>query len=578
MSSQLAKLWHRLTTHHTVSWFQNLEARFAMLSVGDKAITLFLVFLVVLTALFAWLGLENRLLVTVPAQGGTVTEGILGSPRFVNPLLALSDADRDLVALTYAGLMGVDGSGTLIPVLAKNYSISPDGKTYTFTLRSGTKFSDGTPVTANDVVYTVTKAKDPALKSPEQAAWTGITVSAPDSRTVVFTLSTPYAPFLENTTLGILPAHLWQNVSNEEFPFSNLMTNPVGAGPFKVTNVRRDASGIITGYDIAAFPDYALGRPYLDGMHFTFFSRVEDLQSALANGSVQAAHSVSGKTALTAPYAEVFGIFFNGDQNPVFTHSEVRKALSLAIDRTALTENILGGYATPLMGPVPPGSGITETPVPASENRIAEADTILTQGGWVYDSSAHLWKNAKAKQTLTVTIRTSNVPELKAVAAAVQADWRKLGVPTDIELYEPGDLNQNVIRPRKYDALLFGMVVGRDRDLFAFWDSSERNDPGLNIALYANKTVDQLLETARMESDVEKRTVALQKVEDAIAADYPAAFLYAPNFLYTVPTNLKGVTLPQIATPSDRYASVADWYEATARVWPFFHKETTSRK
>ncbi|PIV87245.1 hypothetical protein COW49_00620, partial [Candidatus Kaiserbacteria bacterium CG17_big_fil_post_rev_8_21_14_2_50_51_7] len=137
------------------------------------------------------------------------------------------------------------------------------------------------------------------------------------------------------------------------------------------------------------------------------------------------------------------------------------------------------------------------------------------------------------------------------------------------ELYEPGDLSQNVIRPRKYEALLYGMVIGRDQDIYAFWDSQERNDPGLNIALYANKTVDALLEDARGSADREMRAADIQKIEDIIAADYPAAFLYAPDFTYAVPKDLYGVVLPQIITTSDRFATVASWYRITDAVWPF---------
>ena len=125
----------------------------------------------------------------IPAYGGSLTEGEIGSPRFVNPLLALTDADRDLSTLTYAGLMGISADGALVPVLAESYTISPDGKSYTFVLRPNAKFSDGTPVTAGDVVFTVQKAQDPALKSPEFADWSGVAAEAIDSRTVRFTLA-----------------------------------------------------------------------------------------------------------------------------------------------------------------------------------------------------------------------------------------------------------------------------------------------------------------------------------------------------------------------------------------------------
>lgn len=541
------------------------------LSSGDRAIFYVLSTILAVLSFSALLALEGRLLVTVPTYGGTLVEGAVGNPQFINPLLAISDADRDLQSLTYAGLMGISGSGALTPVLAQSYTISPDGKTYTFVLRPNAKFTDGTPVTADDVVFTVKKAQDPALKSPEYADWSGVNVVALDAETVRFTLAKAYTPFLGLTTLGILPARLWQNLSDAEFPFSTLQTNPVSAGPFKVTRISRDASGLIQSVTLSENPYYVLGRPYLESIRFNFYSNSQDLSLALSSGAVQSAYGVPSKEALTAPYARVFGVFFNPDENQVYARLEVRKALSLAIDREALVQNVLGGYATPIMGPVPPGEGIIQVPVPHSSNPVADAAAILESNGWSYDGSARAWKNAKSKQTLdTVTIRTSNVPELKRVASAVKDDWEKLGIAVTIELYEPGDLSQNVIRPRKYEALLYGMVIGRDQDLYAFWDSQERNDPGLNIALYTNKTVDALLEEARSTTDLSLRAADLQKIENDVAADYPAAFLYAPNFIYAIPPAIQNVQLPQIITPADRFANVASWYRYTDSVWPFF--------
>lgn len=559
----------RLRRPRTVKLFEQLSDHIASLSLGDKAIAGVLGGVVAISSVMSVYALEQSLLVTQPAYGGTLTEGVVGSPRFVNPLLAISDSDRDLTMLTYAGLMGEDGKGGLMPVLAESYTVSPDGKTFTFTLRTNATFSDSTAVTAEDVVFTVQKAQDPALKSPEYANWSGVTVRALDPRTVEFTLSKAYAPFIENTTLGILPAHVWRTVSNEEFPFSTLNTEPIGAGPFQVSSVSRDNSGIIDKYVLSAHKKYVLGRPYLSRIIFSFFADSDDLALALNNGDIDSAYGIPSDDAITAPYSRVFGVFFNPNQNAAFARFEVRKALSLAIDREHIVQDVLGGFASPLAGPVPPGSGIPEIPVPHSPTRTADAADILTDAGWKYDGEARAWSLPKSSLSLSMTLRTSNVPELKAVASAIKEDWESLGVPVTIELYEAGDLTQNVIRPRKYDALLFGMVVGRDRDLYAFWDSAERNDPGLNISLYANKDVDALLERVRSGSSPAAVNADLTKINELVAADYPAAFTHAPHFVYSIPRNLSGVTLPQITSPSDRFATAAQWYLSTEKVWPF---------
>ncbi|MFA5744892.1 MAG: peptide ABC transporter substrate-binding protein [Candidatus Paceibacterota bacterium] len=564
----------RVRSHLMRSWriplFESLHKRIRAFSPGDRFIFYVLAALLGIASITGLYALEQSFLVEIPAYGGVLTEGEVGSPRFINPLLAISDADRDLSTLTYAGLMGLSGSGTLVPVLAESYTISSDGKTYTFTIRENTKFSDGTPVTASDIAFTVGKAQDSTLKSPEYTAWSGIRVEIVDQRTVRFILPKPYTPFLGLTTLGILPSRLWEKISNEQFPFSDLETNPVGAGPFKISSISRNASGLIEKASLVQNPYYALGRPYLDGIRFNFYSRTEDLANALESGAIESAYDVSTPRALTSSYARVFGVFWNPSQKQVYARTEVRKALSIAINRKTLIETVLGGYATAIMGPVPPGGSVTQVSVPESEDATAAARQVLESAGWSYSETEHIWENNKAKQTLdTITIRTSNIPELKNVASAVKTDWEKLGIPVTIELYEPGDLSQNVIRPRKYEALLYGMVIGRDQDLYAFWDSQERNDPGLNIALYANKTVDTLLEEVRSSADPKIRASDLQKIEDIVASEYPAAFLYAPDFTYTVPNDMRGVQLPQIIAPSDRFATVASWYRSTDAVWPF---------
>lgn len=270
MNERIARWREALTRPRVVETLERLRAYVEGLSRGDRVIAYALGALVAVASVTSLYALEQHLLVRVPTYGGTLVEGEVGSPRFVNPLLAISDADRDLTTLTYAGLMGIGGDGSLIPVIAKSYSASPDGKVYTFVLRDNAVFSDGSPVTADDIVFTIQKAQDPGLKSPQFANWSGVIAVATDAHTVTFTLAKPYAPFLENTTLGILPARLWRSIPDEQFPFSTLTLEPVGAGPFKTSGVSRDASGLITSYSLLANVRHPLGRPYLSGVKFIF--------------------------------------------------------------------------------------------------------------------------------------------------------------------------------------------------------------------------------------------------------------------------------------------------------------------
>ena len=158
------------------------------------------------------LKVNQYFIVEVPSSGGIYKEGIVGTPRFINPVLSISDADRDLTSLVYSGLMRQHTDDTLIPDLAETVEISEDGLSYFFKIRDDAVFHDGEPVTSEDIIFTILTTQNPIIKSPKRANWDGITIEKIDDKNLTFHLQQPYAPFLNNTTLGILPKHIWQGV------------------------------------------------------------------------------------------------------------------------------------------------------------------------------------------------------------------------------------------------------------------------------------------------------------------------------------------------------------------------------
>lgn len=561
------RLRDTLTKEHSLPFTQKAGQVLQSLSYGDTVIFAVLAGFMTLGAIFALGELRDQIVEVVPAQGGALTEGVVGSPRFVNPLLALSDADRDLVELTFAGLMSVDKEGALIPELAKGYTLSEDGREYTFVIRDDAFFHDGEPVTAEDVAFTVSKVQDPLIKSPKLANWLGVQTQVIDTKTISFTLNEPYAPFLENAMLGVLPKHIWKDVPSEEFPFSQFVVEPVGAGPYRVVGVERDSSGILKEYRLRSFSDYVLGTPYINNITLKFYGNESSLQKALSRSEVQSAHSlipenISGdEKVLRGAYLRVFGVFLNQNENEVLADIVVRKALSTSLDRQAIVDEVLAGYGTPLTSPLP---GATAT---SFADPVAEAVDVLERNGWEFDLENRIWNNDGS--TIRITLRTSNVPELAQTAQIVKRSFEAIGVPTSLELYDSGELSQGIIRPRNYQGLLFGMVLGRVPDLYAFWHSSQRNDPGLNVALYANVSVDDALEKLRETHDEEEREALLATFVEEVEADIPAVFTHAPEMTYIIPQNLHGVSLPPLTTASDRFSNVHTWYRETEKVWPF---------
>ncbi len=500
-------------------------------------------------------------LVEIPKTGGSLTEGVVGSPRFINPVLAISDTDRDLTSLIYSGLFRLGTKGELEPDLAKNLTISEDHLNYTITLKENLHWHDGKPLTAHDVAFTITQIKNPVIKSPRLPNWDGVEVSAPDEKTIIFTLKQPYAAFLENLTLGILPKHLWSEVAAENFPFSPLNIEPIGSGPYVVKKIKEDGDKIKEYYELAAFTRFALGTPKIKRLTIRFYPSEDKLIESYESGETESLSTANpnfiaglesnNSTLLRSSLPRVFGIFFNHNQNSLFTKKEVRQALSRAIDRKYLVDNVLAGFGKPLFSPIPgeafaPKSISTSTPT------------------------------LPAQTDLTFTLATADIPELKAVAEIVKADWEKLGAQVEIKVFETGDLNEKVIRPREYEALLFGEIVGREPDPFAFWHSSQRLDPGLNIALYTNATADKILEEARGTIDRTERLALYTKFVDLVTAEQPAIFLYTPDFLYLLPKKVVGASLPTLNVPSERFANIHNWYIETEKVWPMFATENNN--
>lgn len=582
-----------------------------LLSLGafERFVVIALLTIIVVSGTSILYSKNREVFVEIPRPGGKHIEGIVGTPRFINPLLAISQADRDLTGLVYAGLMTRDKDGTLIPELAERYEISEDGTQYTFVLRENLTFHDETSLTADDVIFTVTQAANPSVRSTVFADWDGVQVEKIDERTIVFTLPEPYAPFIENTTIGILPAHIWSRLSAEEFAVSQFNITPVGSGPYKIglNDVLRDKSGIASGYRLTKFDAYALGTPYIHTLEFLLFSNTDDAITAYTSGKV---HAISGidpsqldallanpilpKTAIhRTPLLRVFGIFFNHNKQPVFLKDSVREALEIATPKRAVVGEVLRGYGTVLDAPLP--SFITGVPSDEEdkkddtsnteeETEIEEEDTtpsmpinsieharmVLEEAGWQRgEDGIYALEEDDEVQRLSFSLSTASTPELAHATEKIVNSWREVGMEIELKTFEPTDLTQTVIRPRRFDALLFGMVLGHELDLYAFWHSSQRNDPGLNIAQYADIEADALLEKMRTETSYDVRKESYLAFSELLKKQHVAIFLYAPDFVYVINDSVHKVALHPSKEPSERFDTVHLWHVETDTVWPF---------
>ncbi len=579
MKSLLNKILHS----EFLGKIKNIANRFTM---TEKVYFLILLAILLASSFILINNFNKKLSVNEPANGGYIVEGIVGSPRFINPVLAVSDLDHDLGSLIYSGLMKVTADGSLLPDLAQSYEISEDQLSYTFKLRDNDYFSDSRKVTTDDIIFTINKIQDANIKSPKRPSFYDVIAQKISDSEVKFILKKPYAPFLENLTVGILPKYYWNNLSNDEFALSDLNLDPIGSGPYKIqkiNSVQKNQVTTKTSYELAPSSKYALGKPYIDRFIVNFYKDENTMLEAYNRGEIESMASVSPdkitdylkqKSEIqTSPLPRVFGTFFNQNQSEVLAQKEVRLALDLAANKKEIIDTVLNGFGNILNGPIP--SGLISDNQDENNYDFDKAQQILAKAGWIKATSTGLLQKKISKSKtiqLKFTISTLNSQDLMKTAELLKADWEKLGAEVTITSYEFGDLQQNIIRPRKYDALLYGMVIGRDMDFFAFWHSSQRNDPGLNIAMYANSKADKFLEDARKTSDQIVREKKYTDFEKEIKNDIPAVFLYSPDFIYILPTKIKGMELGPITLPYERFANVNRWYIETNNIWKIFAK------
>ncbi len=565
------------------SLFDRLLSLIEVRTPSDRLILRILFFTILFSGIWLAYSLNEKFSANTPIQGGVLKEGIVGTPRFINPALAITRADQDVVALVYSGLMRIGAEGVLVPDIAESITTSEDGLTYNILIRKDIRFHDGTPLTARDVVYTISLIQNPDLKSPLRGNWSDVTVEEIGEYELNVVLKDSYAPFTENFLVGILPAHLFEAIRVEQLPFSQLNTEPIGSGPFSLANAKRDPSGLIESYTLQAYRDNSTA-PEIDTLELHFFTEEAELLQQLKQGLIDSSAYVPNSNLaeltesgnfkiISEPLPRIFGIFFNQNKSVALRDPAVREALDIALDRDEIVQKTMSGYGVPIASPIATLVDTIESSEgsKATTSEVQSVTSLLDSAGWLKNNLGLLEKQVDGTaETLSFTLRTSNTPFFSEISEIVVEDWKAVGVDVAVEQFEQTDLVQSVIRPRDFEALLFGLDMNRSGDLYPFWHSSQKDDPGLNIAQYTNLTVDTLLETARTEQDEGARSQALSEASALIAKERPALFLFKPRMTYVVKNGIIVGPMNNVAKPSDRFSNIDTWYTDSDNLWNIF--------
>ncbi len=510
----------------------------------------------------------------IPAAGGTYVEGLVGQPLYVNPLLASSNAaDADLSRLIYGSLFAYAPSGALEKQLAADHVVLEDGKRYEVRLRPGLTWHDGEPLTADDVVYTFQAIQNPAYRSPLRGDWQGVEIAADGPEKVVFTLRKPYFGFLDNLTTGILPKHIWENIPAERFPLTEYNLMPIGSGPYQYAELNKNSVGDILTYELRPFEGYALGTPFIGKLIFHFYASEDELLEAYRRKEVigmgaiapEALGSLAGEQSLAVyrlSQPRLFAVFFNETKSVPLAYPEVRRALALSVDRRSIIDQVLGGYGIQAGSPFLPGM-IGYRDEQGTRFDVGEAERILDQAGWKRGTDGFRGKDGQA---LAFELVTPEWPHLVRTSELLVTGWQAIGVKVTVKALGMAELQSAHIRPREYQALLYGVATRFNPDPYSFWHSGQKDDPGGNLSMFDDKAADNLLSTARETLDDNARRDRYYEFQDILLKETPAAFLYAPQYIYAVKNTVKGISETRLNLPSDRFADVSHWYIKTKRV------------
>lgn len=511
--------------------------------------------------------------------GGGYSEALIGQPRFINPVLSeANDVDREVTSLIYSGLMKHTGEGKLEADLAERYEISEDGLIYTFWLKNNIRWHDGKLFSADDVVFTVNSVQNPDYKSPLRINWQDLRIEKIDDLTVRFILNQPYTPFLESTTLGILPSHIWSNVSVRNFTLAEPNLAPIGTGPYIFEKLIKDGTGFIRSIELAANKNYHIKKPFIEKIILRFYETENEAIAAWNNGEVMGLSFFSQKNQkfiknqAKADFYKIllprfFAIFFNQSQHKALADKNVRLALQYATNKKDIIREATNQKALIVDSPV---LDVEQRSSKISQFNIETAKSILDEARWIDDDEDGI----REKKTdpdedptkLSFILTIPSIEELKTAAQLIKEQWAQIGIEVNLQVVDVSNIQTIHIKPRNYQMMLFGEVSGIIPDLFVFWHSSQKRDPGFNLALYDNEDVDKLIEETRITNNKEQRQNLFEQIETSIINDIPAIFLYNPYYIYLVDKKIKGINIKFIPSSAKRFTDIEDWYINTKRV------------
>ena len=543
-----------------------------------------LVVLVTLVVVAALLLSQQPVLPTIlpqAAPGGVYTEALIGAMGRLNPLLDWNNpADRDVDRLIFSGLIKFDSHGLPQPDLAESWGSSEDGTIYNFSLRTNAFWHDGTPVTADDVLFTIDLIKSNASFYPQDVKdlWVAIEARRLNETTLQFVLPEPFAPFLDYATFGVLPKHLLESIPVEGIAESQFNIQPVGTGAYKFDHLLVDG-GRITGVVLTLNDAFYGRKPFIPQVVFRYYADSSAALGAYRQGEVLgvsqltndilpealALQNLSVYTA-SLPQMSIVLLNLNNAEVPFLQDAKVRRALLVGMNRSYIVSTFLQGQAIVADGPVFAGSWARYDGVEHLEYDPDAAVALLKSEGYVIPAEGGDVRGKEGKK-LALTLLHPDDPLHTQIAQAIQQNWALIGVQATLQPVPYDQIVSSALAPRTYQAALVDLNLAHtpDPDPYPFWHQSEATG-GQNYSQWDNRTASEYLEQGRTETNFTDRTRLYRNFQVVFQKDLPSLPLYYPVYSYGVDAQVQGVqTAPLLYDTSDRLAFITDWYLVTRR-------------
>lgn len=440
----------------------------------------------------------------------------------LDPHLAVAAGTKEVMFNVFEGLMKPTSTGDLTPAVAESYTVSEDRLTYTFTLREGVKFHNGDEVTAEDVVYSISRCADTTDGTPLVEAFSVIrSVEAMDARTVAITISEPSNEFISYMTTAILPAD-----------YDQQDTAPVGTGPFKF--VSRAAQDNIV---LEKFDEYWGTPAYLDKVTFKIMENADSLVMSLQSGAIDlCSHLTSTQVAQLGGdfyVAEgtmnlVQALYLNNAEKP-FDDVRVRQALCYAVDKQGIIDLAFDGYGSPIGSSMYPAFGkyFDESLTNYYTKDVEKAKSLLADAGYPNGFE------------MTITVPSNYQPHIDTAQVLVE-QLKEIGVTAKIELVEWGTWVSDVYAGRQFQST----VVGVDASNMTARALLERftSDYAKNFINYNSADYDALFQQALTTYDDAEQTAIYKAMEKNLTENAANVYIQDLADLVAVRQGLEGVT------------------------------------